>query len=233
MKEEETDKKKKKSSRKHWVSFDQKTTNTNELYKCKGGGGINQPFHVLFILQSRKVLLSVRLQPLPMSVDNKHCIHPLSDCDLNWYFSSDILTTKPSTYKVRIFWSAGEENGCSKPETFNLWPIWKMHPACNLLQPALSTSLGLCSRPRELFWLVPASIWLQNLIRAAQLPPITLGFLPVQHTAPLLTRLLPEKDSNHSTCSHQLCLPGKQGARCMGFCCQPKPTPTTYSPWKL
>lgn len=28
------------------------------------------------------------------------------------------------------------------------------------------------------FWLVPASIWLQNLIRAVQLPPITLGFLP-------------------------------------------------------
>lgn len=197
---------------------------------AKGGGGINQPFHVLFILRSRKVLLSVRLQPLPMSVDNKHCIHPLSDCNLNWYFSSDILTTKPSTYKVRIFWSAGEEN---EPETFNLWPAWKMHPACNLLRPALSASLGLCSRPRELVWLVPASIWLQNLIRAVQLPPITLGFLPVQHTAHLLTCLLPENDSNHITCSHQLSFPGRQGARCTSFFCQPQPTPTAHSPWKL
>lgn len=59
------------------------------------------------------------------------------------------------------------------------------------------------------------------------------GLSAVQHTAPLLTCLLPEKDCNNSTCSQPLCLPGRQGARCTSFFCQPQPTPTTHSPRKL
>lgn len=93
-----------------------------------GRGNINQHFSFYSFL-SEKVLPSVQFLPWP---DNKHL---LSDCHLNFYFISDTPTTSPSTYKGRIFWSASKQNRCSKPEVFNLWPTWKIHPTCNLLLP--------------------------------------------------------------------------------------------------